>query len=29
VAGGMVTVSRSQIVVLDRAGLRQRAGQAG
>jgi CRP-like cAMP-binding protein len=29
VAGGMVTVSRSQIVVLNRAGLRQRAGQAG
>lgn len=29
VAGGIVTVSRSQIVVLNRAGLRQRAGQAG
>lgn len=29
VDGGMVTVSRSQIVVLNRAGLRQRAGQAG
>jgi CRP/FNR family transcriptional regulator, cyclic AMP receptor protein len=29
VAGGMVTVSRSQIVVLDRAGLHRRAGQAG
>ena len=29
VAGGMVTVSRSQVVVLNRAGLRQRAGQAG
>ena len=29
VAGGMVTVSRSQIVVLNRAGLHQRAGQAG
>lgn len=29
VAGGMVTVSRSQIVVLNRAGLRQRAGRAG
>jgi len=28
VAAGMVTVSRSQIVVLDRTGLRQRAGQA-
>ena len=28
VAGGMLTVSRSQIVVLDHAGLRQRAGQA-
>ena len=28
VAGGMLTVSRSQIVVLDRAGLHQRAGQA-
>ena len=28
VADGMVTVSRSQIVVLDRAGLHQRAGQA-
>jgi CRP-like cAMP-binding protein len=28
VAGGVVTVSRSQIVVLNRAGLRQRAGQA-
>jgi CRP-like cAMP-binding protein len=29
VAGGIVTVSRSQIVVLNRAGLHQRAGQAG
>jgi CRP-like cAMP-binding protein len=29
VAGGIVTVSRSQVVVLNRAGLRQRAGQAG
>jgi CRP/FNR family transcriptional regulator, cyclic AMP receptor protein len=29
VADGMVTVSRSQIVVLNRAGLHQRAGQAG
>lgn len=29
VDGGMVTVSRSQIVVLNRAGLQQRAGQAG
>jgi len=29
VAGGIVTVSRSQIVVLDRASLHQRAGQAG
>ena len=29
VASGMLTVSRSQIVVLDRAGLHQRAGQAG
>ncbi len=28
VAGGMLTVSRSQIVVKDRAGLHQRAGQA-
>jgi CRP-like cAMP-binding protein len=28
VAAGIVTVSRSQIVVLNRAGLRQRAGQA-
>ena len=28
VAAGIVTVSRSQIVVLDRTGLRQRAGQA-
>ena len=29
VASGIVTVSRSQIVVLNRAGLHQRAGQAG
>jgi len=29
VAIGMVTVSRSQIVVLNRAGLQERAGQAG
>jgi CRP-like cAMP-binding protein len=29
VAGGIVTVSRSQIVVLNRPGLHQRAGQAG
>jgi CRP-like cAMP-binding protein len=28
-AAGVVTVSRSQIVVLDRAGLHQRAGQPG
>ena len=29
VAAGIVTVSRSQVVVLNRAGLHQRAGQAG